>query len=512
VSLRNHLALVYALFVGILVLALTLTSALVINQLFRQMVRQNVQEQSERIVVSMNRQYDATTGSFDLVSIEDLGMEYVHQGYVTTVLDVTGGVLWDARACDMEQCAETIQGISDRMRQIEGTAGEFTTTRYPLLSASQQVGSVIIEAYEPYFYSESEAIFIGGFNRFMLIAGTIALLLVIVLSVALARMMARPVRQAASVARRIAEGDFATRVEKRSTIRELRELDASLNELAATLEDGERWQKRLTSDLAHELRTPLTTLRGNLEAMADGVLEATPERLASSHEEAVHLARLVDDLNQISLLEQENLVLHKSEFDLSALLAELVGHYEPAATSQGLRLIFESQEGWGGRAALREREGDDAQSAGEAGSAESQKPGERHKAADWVFADYDRIRQVFDNLLSNALKYTEQGEVRVRMRPIASASFPVDFPAGPSADSYEITVSDTGSGMTPDELPHIFERLYRADHSRARATGGVGIGLSVVQAIVAAHHGTVSVDSEQGRGSTFTVILPQSRF
>jgi signal transduction histidine kinase len=464
------------------------------------MVRQNVQEQSERIVVSMSRQYDTATGSFDLVSVEDLGMEYVHQGYVTTVLDDADNVLWDARACDMEQCAETIRGISDRMQQIEGTTGEFTTTRYPLLSSSQQVGSVIIEAYEPYFYSESEAVFIGGFNRFMLIAGAIALLLVIALSVALARMMARPVREAAGAARRIAEGDFETRVEKHGTIRELRELDASLNELAATLEDGERWQKRLTSDLAHELRTPLTTLRGNLEAMADGVLEATPERLASSHEEAVHLSRLVDDLNQISLLEQENLILHKSEFDLSALLAELINQYEPITAGRGLRLVFETRERGKERAAPGRHEGDEAQFAGEKGSAETQRPRARREDADWVFADCDRIRQVFDNLLSNALKYTEQGEIRVRIRPITSA------------DSYEITVSDTGSGMASDELPHIFERLYRADHSRTRTTGGVGIGLSVVQAIVAAHHGTVTVSSEPGQGSTFTVTLPQSRF
>jgi signal transduction histidine kinase len=503
VNLRTHLALTYALFVGVLVLALSLTSALVINQLFRQMVRQNVQEQSERIVVSMSRQYDTAIGGFDLVSVEDLGMEYVHQGYVTTVLDSADNVLWDARACDMEQCAETIRDISDRMRRIEGTTSEFTTTRYPLLSSSQQVGSVIIEAYEPYFYSESEAVFIGGFNRFMLVAGAIALLLVITLSVALARMMARPVREAASAARRIAEGDFETRVEKRGAIRELRELDASLNELAATLEDGERWRKRLTSDLAHELRTPLTTLRGNLEAMADGVLEATPERLASSHEEAVHLARLVDDLNQISLLEQENLILRKSEFDLNALLAELINQYEPVATSQGLRLVFEARERGKERATDKEHEGGKAQFAGEKGSAETRA---RREDADWVFADYDRIRQVFDNLLSNALKYTERGEIRVRIRQVAS----VDSDA--SADSYEITVSDTGLGMAPNELPHIFERLYRADHSRARTTGGVGIGLSVVQALVAAHHGTVTASSERGRGSAFTVTLPQSRF
>jgi signal transduction histidine kinase len=498
-SLRSRLALTYALFVGILVLALGLTSALVINQLFRQMVRQNVQEQSERIVVSMSRQYNESIGDFDLISVENLGMEYVHQGYVITVLDSADGILWDARACDMEQCAETIQSISDRMRQAEGTSGEFTTTRYPLLSASQQVGSVIVEAYEPYFYSENEATFLDGFNRFMLIAGAIALLLVIILSVALAQAMARPVRQAATAARRIAEGDFETRIKERSTIHELHELDASLNELAATLEDGERWQKRLTSDIAHELRTPLTTLRGNLEAMSDGVLEATPERLASSHEEAIHLTRLVDDLNQISLLEQENLVLRRSEFDLNTLLAEVVGQHESAATSRGLQLTLETADGWEGSAALGEHEGSKAQST-EGDSPKTRRIDERHEATSRVFADYDRIRQVLDNLLSNALKYTEQGEIRVRMRLVTSA------------DSYEVSISDTGLGIAPDELPHVFERLYRADRSRTRTTGGVGIGLSVVQAIIAAHHGTVTAESEPGQGSTFTITLPRSRF
>jgi signal transduction histidine kinase len=239
---------------------------------------------------------------------------------------------------------------------------------------------------------------------------------------------------------------------------EIRELSRSVNDLAAALENGERWQKRLTADVAHELRTPLTCLQGNMEAMIDGVWEPSADRLSSCYEEIVRLNRLVEDLNQLSILEQKNLILHRTEFDVTKLINAAAERFRPVAQEKGIAINV------------------------------------TNTGMLMVLGDYDRLTQVFINLISNAVKYTDRGGVTVTVAE--------------TQEYCEVQVADTGIGMEADELTHVFERFYRSDKSRSRNTGGAGIGLSIVQTIVDAHGGRVGVESEPGKGSVFMVLLP----
>jgi signal transduction histidine kinase len=425
-------------------------------------------------------------------------MYFVHEGYIVSVEDTTATVLWDARSCDMGQCTAVIGDIAHRMEAGYRLEGGFQSRQYPMRYGNREIGAVNIETYGPFFYSEGEAEFLRTLNRFLIAAGIVFVLLSMVVSVFLATALSRPILKAAEAATRIAGGDLAVRVSDRHGTQELYELSRSVNELAAALENGERWQKRLSSDIAHELRTPLTCLQGNIEAMIDGVWEPTAERLSSCYEEIRRLTKLVEYLSQLSILERDTLILHRTTFDLSKLLAAAVDQFTQAARGKGLELRLEPAA-----------------------------------APLSIYADYDRLMQVFINLLSNAVKYTDRGSVTVEVARLAGTKLPAvagtpgagdrgfisgggqpeaagigsDTAPGSIAAAYAVTVTDTGIGIGAEALPRVFDRFYRADDSRSRGTGGAGIGLSIAAAIAEAHGGRISAESEPGKGSRFTVVV-----
>ncbi|GHV74411.1 sensor histidine kinase [Spirochaetia bacterium] len=461
-SLRNRLALTYALFICVSVLVMGIVINRFAEKLFSVFVTENINTESREIADTIAKQYDPWARSFDVTSVEAMGMYFVHQGYIISVEDINGEIVWDARACDMQQCAMVINEISGRMENEFGVGGSFQTNQFRLNFQNIPIGYLNIDTYGPFFYSKTESAFLSSLNRFLLISGGVFIVLSILLSVFLAAEISRPVLRAAAAARRIAGGELSVRVPDRYGTREIRELSRSVNDLAAALENGERWQKRLTADVAHELRTPLTCLQGNMEAMIDGVWEPSAERLSSCYEEIVRLNRLVEDLNRLSILEQKNLILHRTEFDLTKLINAAAERFRPAAQEKGIAINVANTE------------------------------------ALMVQGDYDRLTQVFINLISNAVKYTDRGSVTVTAAAAVT-----------EAQEYcGITVADTGLGMEAEELSHIFERFYRSDKSRSRNTGGAGIGLTIAQTIVDAHGGQVHVESEPGKGSVFTVLLP----
>jgi signal transduction histidine kinase len=470
ISLQNRLALTYTLFIsaalGILALAINLFTGLTFNAL----IRENIGRKSEEIVRSIEGLYRPMTRSFDGPAVEAIGMYFVHGGYIVSVEDARGEPVWDARACDMQQCREVISGIAFRMEQNFRMNGALRTQRYPVHYREETVGAVTIETYGPFFYSETETQFLTSVNRLLLIAGFILVLLCAGISLALSRSIAKPVLKAAEAARQIARthsggtnpAGLVIRINDHYKTGELQELSRSINELAAELEEGERRQKQLTADLAHELRTPLTCLQGNMEAMIDGVYKADREHLESCHEEIIRLASLVEDLNILTGIEWETLKLHKTGFDLAKLVQAAAEQFRTAARAKGIEMHLN----------LRESP---------------------------INADYDRLKQVFINLLSNAVKYTDGGSIDIS---ITGGEENSGLPAR------EVVIADTGIGIAEEDIPHIFERFYRSDKSRSRSTGGAGIGLTIAAAIVAAHGGKISVENQHGAaGSVFRVRL-----
>lgn len=241
---------------------------------------------------------------------------------------------------------------------------------------------------------------------------------------------------------------------------EIADVAAAFNHMGERLEAEERSRRQLLADTAHELRHPLAVLQGRLELMQDGLVPLNQEALLPLQDEVIRLTRLVGDLRDLSLAEVGGLSLQLKSVDAGALLETLLGNLEAVAAAREIRLRAEV--------------------------APDLPP---------VQADPDRIRQVFVNLLSNALQYTAPGgEVTLR--------------AWHRGGQVHLRFCDTGPGIAPTDLPHIFDRFYRADKSRTRATGGSGLGLAIVRSLVELHHGTVTVDSQLGAGTCFTVVLP----
>ena len=272
------------------------------------------------------------------------------------------------------------------------------------------------------------------------------------------RRLAVPLASLVEAARRVERGAYDTRVpEVVRGPRELRELTRAFNTMASRLEADQRQRRSLLADVSHELRTPLAVLRGNLEAIADGVHPADEAHLAGLIEETHVLERLVEDLRTVSLAEAGALPLHREPTDPDVLLGETVASFATAAADAGVALTVETPP-------------------------------------DLPLLEVDpvRIREVLSNLLANALRHTPRGGTITAHGARSSDGRAVVF-----------RVVDTGSGIDPELLPHVFERFARGRDSR-----GSGLGLAIARDLVVAHDGTITVRSEPGAGTTFEVTLP----
>ena len=302
--------------------------------------------------------------------------------------------------------------------------------------------------------------FLSRLRRVTIFSTGISLVAALIVSLILARLIGRPLEALTRAVRRMGAGDLEQRVPEDGSA-ETVELARSFNAMAAGLAASQRLRQQMVADVAHELRTPLANIRGYLEAIEDGVVEADEATLRTLREEAAHLNRLIDDLQELAQAEAGNLRLDRGPMAPDELIGRATGAVRARATDRGITLTT---------------------------TAAPDLPA--------VEVDPQRITQVLHNLLTNALTHTPAGgEVAVEARRADDGLI-------------AISVADTGSGIAPEDLPHIFERFYRADSSRSRATGGSGLGLTITRRIVEAHGGTIDVASELGRGSTFTFTLP----
>jgi len=301
--------------------------------------------------------------------------------------------------------------------------------------------------------------FLASVNRALLLVAAIAGLGAVLLILSLSRRILAPVEALTAAARRMEAGDLSQRVQVTSSD-EIGDLARAFNSMADGLARLEQLRRNMTADVAHELRTPLTSIRGYLEALQDGVVQPEPRIIAALHGEAMHLSQLVDDLHELALAEAGQLRLERYPVDLTGVVSGVVKAVRPRAEAAGIALQVDLPE-------------------------------------DLPLADVDpqRVGQVLRNLLDNGLAHTGPGgEIRIAARV--------------SGEWIEVNVRDTGSGIAADDLPHVFERFYRADKSRSRATGGAGLGLAIARQLVEAHGGRVEVESEIGQGTRFTFTLP----
>jgi two-component system OmpR family sensor kinase/two-component system sensor histidine kinase BaeS len=324
----------------------------------------------------------------------------------------------------------------------------------PILVNHLQVGTLVQQPH-------GAAAFFSFFLDYLLPLSLVALpaaVLTLLIGVMLLRRVVYPLADVIVAARSVASGDLSARVEVRGPS-DLRGLSDSFNRMAESLQQNEQQRRALFADIAHELRTPLTVIRGRLEGILDGIYPADELHVAPVLEETYLLERLVDDLRLLALAENRQLRLDLQPVDLGELARQAVALFEAQALEKSITLQL---------------------------SLAPSLPA--------VSADPQRLSQVIGNLLSNALRYTPSGgAVRLAVRP--------------QGDRVEVSLSDSGPGVPPEDLPHIFDRFWRAEKSRARHTGGAGLGLAIARHLIEAHGGRIWAENIPEGGLQVSFIV-----
>lgn len=296
-----------------------------------------------------------------------------------------------------------------------------------------------------------------NFRSKLLLIGVVAAS--VLFSLFIARVLTKRLKEVYKMATDIGKGKRDVAVPLKGP-EEVRRLAATLHEMTKELKKQEDWRHHLMEDLTHELRTPLTTLLTQIEAIVDGVYEPDQERLHDIYEELIRISRLVNDLERLSEAESARFSLHVRRTNMVELVRAVYSNFLPLARNKGIRLTFEPAF-----------------------------------VPCYAEVDRDKIVQVLSNIVSNAIKYTpEGGNINIRV------TYNVEWTV--------IRCEDDGIGVSEQDLPYIFNRLYRADKSRSRFSGGVGLGLSIAKALTEAHNGTIQAQSQLGVGSVFTITIP----
>jgi two-component system OmpR family sensor kinase len=375
----------------------------------------------------------------------------------------------------------------------------------PVIVDGKRVGTLLVVTPSSGPSAVLASDFLTALNQGVLLAAVVAGLVALLLGAVLVQQIIAPLRRLQSAAHAIAGGDLSQRVATASRD-EVGEVSRAFNQMAEALEDNERLRRHMMADIAHELRTPLTVVQGQVEALLDGVFPLTPEQLVPIHDETLLLSRLVADLRDLALAEAGQLTIEHSPVNLDDLARRVVAAVEPVAAEKDIALALDVSPN-----------------------------------LPTISADADRLSQVLHNLLSNALRHTPSGgrvTISVRMaslegwktgrledwkvgrlegwkreRDAPTSDLPTFQPSSlptfqPSSPVLLVSVADTGPGIPAEDLPHIFDRFYRADKSRSRAGGGSGLGLTIARYIVEAHGGHIWAESQVGGGTQIVFTLP----
>lgn len=338
--------------------------------------------------------------------------------------------------------------------------------RVPLRVEGRRVGTMVLSEPGPGSMRRGPPPVFWSLLRGLLAAGLGLGLILLVLAVVFARRLSRPLRNLTLAAQTLAAGQLDVQVPA-AAIREVNELATAFNTMARALAEADRQRRQMTADVAHELRTPLSVIKGRLEGLQDGVYEATPEQIGRLLDEMALLERLIEDLRLLALAEAGQLRLYPELVDACGLLEDIVATFADQAAAQEIGLHIVAP--------------DDLPA---------------------IYVDPQRITQVLANLVTNALRHTPAGGSITLVGEEAQGN--------PAHNGCQVVlrVRDTGQGIAPDDLPHIFDRFWRADRARTRSGGGSGLGLAIARQIVLAHRGSIAVASTQGQGTTMSIALP----
>ena len=370
------------------------------------------------------------------------------------------GGLWDWRIIVTDSTATVVADSEDTLLGTPFSASPDADTIVSSMGDGGSLGTLYVEPETP--PGAERALLSLALNRiglFLLFGLLVAIAASVALAAFLSRRILAPVESLRMAVQKLGAGDLTQRVE---TVErgELGELASAFNAMADALQHANHVQRQMIADIAHELRTPLSNIRGYIEAVRDRVVEPDEETVATLDGEALLLSRLVDDLQELSIVEAGQMTMELQPEDLNELVVHTTDAMATSAAARNVRI-------------------------------EKRLPGD----LPLVSIDYHRIGQVLRNLLDNALAHTGPGGcITVEVKPMG--------------EQVLVSIADTGEGIEPEDLPFVFDRFYRADRSRTRATGGSGLGLTISKGLVEAHGGQLNVESTRGVGSRFFFTVP----
>lgn len=458
-SLRIKLTLSFVLLILFLFGILGFSANQMLNFQFKQYVIRQQEEKNSSVAKALNDRYLEWGKSWAILDLESFGVDTLNDGLILKIYDVNGDLLWDATVHNSGMCASIIEGMaSDMSMNFHSVTGGYTEKKYLLYDNGQVIGSVDIGYYGPYYFNETDRLFLKTLNNLFIIAALIMTLFSSIIVSFIAKRLSAPIEKVNETAKQMVLGNYETRADESSTTLEIFNLSKSINTLASTLETKDQLRKKLTADVAHELRTPLATLQSHMEAMIDGIWEMDIHRLNSCHEEIIRLTSLVSSLENLAKIDSFENIIHYQTIDIKQFLQSILSNFSLLFEQKKIcsDLLCESQ---------------------------------------LIETDPDLLKQICINLISNAINYSDE-ESKITLEVQITAPL------------MTLSIKDTGIGISESDLPYIFERFYRVDRSRSRITGGSGIGLTITQSLVHQLGGTIEVQSQVNEGSHFRLLLP----
>lgn len=345
------------------------------------------------------------------------------------------------------------------MRNYNMPEGNYVDKSFPLLQNDKAVAKLVIGYIDNSYLTESAIIFKDTLSKSFIISGIFTIIFGALISVYLSKSLTNPLISIRDTAVDIRKGNLFAHSKVDTNTLEIVELSDSINYLGETLSNQEDIRRKYASDISHELRTPITTLKTHVEAILDGVWDPDEKHLNILMLEIDRLSGLVDNLKDSFTSEEYMLNLNKTKFNLSEEMHNIITTFLPIYNKENHNIDFSIEDNID------------------------------------IFMDKDKLKQIMYNLLSNSIKYLNQeGTVYISLKRYNNNSI--------------IKVKDNGIGIKEEDLPYIFNRLYRSDSSRNRSTGGTGLGLSIVKTIVDAHGGSININSVFGEKTEITIILP----
>lgn len=457
IGFRQRVTLSFAVVAVSTTLLFVVVLTFVWNGQFSRYTRATIDELAETAATSLARTYDLrgywSTSQLDTAASGIVGLDAVG----IQIINANDVVVYDSTRI----AGQRLPGLDDSM-SLAPTDDSQVVTKPIVSNTGATVGYVRVWVYgsDLLLTQRDEEFRMSSFEAIAL-AGLASVLLAVFMGLVFSRALTRPVRVISQAAQRIKEGELSARSGLTGDD-DLGQLGETFDEMAESIERDRELERRLTADVAHELRTPLMSILATVEAMQDEVLPCDQEHLALVSSETKRLSRLVDSMLRLSRLENGSVHLHIEPVDVVGFVRDIAFSHRALLEDMGLEMVFEDKTPNGELI---------------------------------VELDRDTVTQAVTNIISNAMRYTPApGTVTVR---VAAAD-----------DGAVVSVSDTGIGIAPDDLDRVFGRFWRAEESRNRVAGGLGVGLAVTKEIVDRHHGRIDVESEQGVGTTFMLYLP----